>query len=414
VSSSKGQIGHTLAAAGAIEAAITALVVARQTIVPTAGLVEVDPACAKLTHVVGVGRPARVRAAMTNAFGFGGMDSALVLTEPELGPAHRPVRRAVVVSAAATLTPAGLLGARESAAVFTPAAATELPALDPLLDLERARRLDRPARLGAVVVGRALADAPGLGAPNGAPVGVILGTNFGSIDASAAFMHRVFSKGPRAASPAEFPNLVQSSPVGHVSIYLGLRGPVLAAVELGTTGESAALQAIELIASGEADAIAAGDVQEANGVVERLFVRLFARTEAEGTTKRGEGAGAVVLESEDALRTRGGIALARIAHSATWRWYGPETLPALPPPAEPGAALVVFPRDSSDLAPLLAKTEWASVPTRTCAGSGGEHEALGVISIAAAASLIARGEARTALVIGRARGRGYAVVLVAP
>ena len=37
-------------------------------------------------------------------------------------------------------------------------------------------------------------------------------------------MHRLFDKGPRFASPAEFPNLVPSSPVGHVSIYLGLRG----------------------------------------------------------------------------------------------------------------------------------------------------------------------------------------------
>ena len=115
VSSSKGQIGHTLAAAGAIEAAITALVVARQTIVPTAGLAEVDPACAHLSHVFGEGRGARVRAAMTNAFGFGGMDSALVLTEPELAREHAPSRHRVVVTAAATLTARGLLGTRDSA-----------------------------------------------------------------------------------------------------------------------------------------------------------------------------------------------------------------------------------------------------------------------------------------------------------
>ena len=414
VSSSKGQIGHTLAAAGAIEAAITALVVARQMVVPTAGLAEIDPACARLTHVLGEGRPARVRAAMTNAFGFGGMDSALILTEPGLGPERVPERRSVVVTAAATLTPAGILGSLDSRSVLAPTGATELPALDPLLDLERARRLDRPARLGAVVVGRALADVEGLLAPGRPPVGVILGTNFGSIDASAAFMHRVFTKGPRAASPAEFPNLVQSSPVGHVSIYLGLRGPVLAAVELGTTGESAVMQAVELLASGEADAIAAGDVQEANGVVEGILVRLFARTESEGVAKRGEGAGALVLEAEEAARARGGAPLARVAHVTSWRSHGAEVLPVLPPPLTPRAAAVVFPRDSSDLAPLLADTAWGTVAQQTCAGSGGEHEALGVIAIAAAVSLIARGEVREALIVGRARGRGYAVVLVAP
>jgi 3-oxoacyl-[acyl-carrier-protein] synthase II len=414
VSSSKGQIGHTLAAAGAIEAVITALVVARQAVVPTAGLAEIDPACARLTHVLGEGRPARVRAAMTNAFGFGGMDSALILSEPELGPERVPGRRSVVVTAAATLTPAGILGSRDSKSVLAPTSATALPALDSHLDLERARRLDRPARLGAIVVGRALADADGLVASGRAPVGVILGTNFGSIDASAAFMHRVFTKGPRAASPAEFPNLVQSSPVGHVSIYLGLRGPVLAAVELGTTGETAVMQAMDLIASGEADAIAAGDVQEANGVVERILVQLFARTEAEGAAKRGEGAGAVVLEAEEAAAARGAVPLARVSHVTTWRSYGAEVLPALPPPGAPRTAVVVFPRHSADLAPLLAKTAWSTVEQRTCAGSGGEHEALGVIAIAAAVSLIANGEIREALVVGRARGRGVAVVLVAP
>ncbi|MEO6576730.1 MAG: beta-ketoacyl-[acyl-carrier-protein] synthase family protein, partial [Polyangiaceae bacterium] len=61
VSSSKGQIGHTLGAAGAIEAGVAALTIARQAIVPTAGLVDPDPAC-PLVHVLGEGRAARVRA----------------------------------------------------------------------------------------------------------------------------------------------------------------------------------------------------------------------------------------------------------------------------------------------------------------------------------------------------------------
>ncbi len=416
VSSSKGQIGHTLAAAGAIEAAITALVVARQTLVPTAGLAEIDPACAGLAHVVGEGRPARVRAAMSNAFGFGGMDSALVLTEPELGPEHAPKKRSVVITAAATFTGAGLLGTRDAHAVLHPSPTTDLPPIDPLLDLDRARRLDRPARLGAVVVARALADAGGL-IGGTAPVGVILATNFGSIDASAAFMHRVFSKGPRAASPAEFPNHVQSSPVGHVSIYLGLRGPVLAAVELGTTGECAVLQAAELVAAGEADAIAAGDVQEANGVVERILVELFARDEAQASAKRGEGGAALVVEAEDAARARGAVPIARIAHAVSWHGSdGRQVLSTLPAPRDPATAVVVLPRKSADLDPLLtaAAGPWLGVRRETCDAAAGEHEALGIIALAAAVSRIARGEARDALVLGLAKGRGYALVLVAP
>ncbi|MGO8992536.1 MAG: beta-ketoacyl synthase N-terminal-like domain-containing protein [Polyangiaceae bacterium] len=412
VSSSKAQIGHTLAAAGAIEAGITALVIAKQTIVPTAGLAEIDPACARLSHVLGEGRSARVRMAITNAFGFGGMDSALVLTEPELGPEHAPTRRAVVVTAAATLTPAGLLGTRDSASVLDSRIAStpsELPPLDPLLDLDRARRLDRPSRLGAIVVGRALADAGADAQKRSEPIGVILGSNFGGIDASAAFMHRVFSKGPRLASPAEFPNLVPSSPVGHVSIYLGLRGPVFAAAELETCGECATMQAAELVASGEADAIAAGYMEETHAVVERTMNALFARADA--VASPAEGGGAVVLEAEDVVRARGGAPVARLALCTSWHRSGDDTLPELPAPRDPRAALVVLSPESAGLEALVARTAWGKAPRARTGGSGGTT---GAIAIAGVVGRMARGEVRDALILGLARGRGYAVVLVSP
>jgi 3-oxoacyl-[acyl-carrier-protein] synthase II len=343
------------------------------------------------------------------------MDSALVLSEPELAPEHAAVRRSVVVTAAATLTPKGLLGTRDSARVLVPTKsgdADTLPPLDAILDLDRARRLDRPSRLGAVVVERALADAghasPG---PASARVGVILGSTFGSIDASAAFMHRIFAKGPRFASPADFPNLVPSSPVGHASIYLGLHGPVFAAAELGASGECATMQAAELIAAGEADVIAAGDIEEANGIVDRVLTALFARADA-GKGKRGEGGAAVVLEAEESVRARGAIPIARIAAFSSWR--DDDAFPDLPAPRDARTAQVILPRESPGLEPLLAPTAWATVPRVVCAGSGGEHEALGAIAVAAAVSRLARGEVRDALVVGLAKGRGYAVVLVAP
>ena len=81
VSSCKGQIGHTLGACGAIEAAITVLAIVRGEIPPTGGLEEIDPAC-ELMHVPGVGRKATVRAALSNSFGFGGSDTVLLFTRP--------------------------------------------------------------------------------------------------------------------------------------------------------------------------------------------------------------------------------------------------------------------------------------------------------------------------------------------
>src|SRR5439155_9653183 len=67
VSSSKGQIGHTLGAAGAIEAAITVLALDAQIAPPTGGLTEPDGAC-NLRHVMGEGLRAPLRRALSSSF----------------------------------------------------------------------------------------------------------------------------------------------------------------------------------------------------------------------------------------------------------------------------------------------------------------------------------------------------------
>ncbi|MFJ5921039.1 beta-ketoacyl-[acyl-carrier-protein] synthase family protein [Kitasatospora sp. NPDC092948] len=77
VSSTKGATGHLLGAAGAVEAAVTALAVARGLLPPTLNLDEPDPAC-DLDHVRGAARPAQLRAALSNAFAFGGHNTSLV------------------------------------------------------------------------------------------------------------------------------------------------------------------------------------------------------------------------------------------------------------------------------------------------------------------------------------------------
>jgi len=78
VSATKGLYGHPLGASGAIEAAITALVLARGWLPPTTNLDNPDPACA-VHHVPPNGCPAQVAVAMTNSFGFGGINASLVL-----------------------------------------------------------------------------------------------------------------------------------------------------------------------------------------------------------------------------------------------------------------------------------------------------------------------------------------------
>lgn len=79
VTSAKGVLGHTLGAAGAIEAALTVLTLEHGTVPPTANLEEPDPGV-ELDVVAGSPRRRDVRVAVSNSFGFGGQNAVLVLT----------------------------------------------------------------------------------------------------------------------------------------------------------------------------------------------------------------------------------------------------------------------------------------------------------------------------------------------
>ena len=78
VSSTKGYYGHALGASGAIEVAIGALALQREWLPPTLNLDAPDAAC-DLDCIPNHGREARVEHLLSNSFGFGGINAALVL-----------------------------------------------------------------------------------------------------------------------------------------------------------------------------------------------------------------------------------------------------------------------------------------------------------------------------------------------
>jgi len=78
VSSTKGYYGHALGASGAIEAAICSLALRNRWIPPTVNLQTPDAAC-DLDYVPSTGRAADLDVILSNSFGFGGINAALVM-----------------------------------------------------------------------------------------------------------------------------------------------------------------------------------------------------------------------------------------------------------------------------------------------------------------------------------------------
>jgi minimal PKS ketosynthase (KS/KS alpha) len=81
MSSIKSMIGHSLGAIGAIEIVACVLALSRQTVPPTANYETPDPEC-DLDYVPRTARPAELRSVLSVGSGFGGFQSAVVLTRP--------------------------------------------------------------------------------------------------------------------------------------------------------------------------------------------------------------------------------------------------------------------------------------------------------------------------------------------
>jgi 3-oxoacyl-[acyl-carrier-protein] synthase II len=77
VSATKSMTGHLLGGAGGLEAGITVMALMHQKIPPTINLEHPDPEC-RLNYVPNVAQDAKIEAALSNSFGFGGINGSLV------------------------------------------------------------------------------------------------------------------------------------------------------------------------------------------------------------------------------------------------------------------------------------------------------------------------------------------------
>jgi 3-oxoacyl-[acyl-carrier-protein] synthase II len=78
ISANKSMLGHTLGAAGAIEAVATVRTITEGCAPPTINLTDPDPAGEGLDLVPGKAKNGRFDVAISNSFGFGGQNSAVI------------------------------------------------------------------------------------------------------------------------------------------------------------------------------------------------------------------------------------------------------------------------------------------------------------------------------------------------
>jgi len=432
VSSTKSQVGHTLGAAGAVEAVAAILAMEQGFVPPTLRLQAIDPACSGVRHVGSSSQTARIDACLSSSFGFGGADVSLCFVKRGVAPDRaRTARRSVVITG---------VGARRAGMGRESLASLEDPAATPValagadqLDPARARRLDRLARLAADATEQALTEA---GFPSDAAsrsrAGAAVGTMWGSLDASAAFMKRVLELGATKAMPADFPNLVLSSAAGHVSIFHGLKGPAWTVSAFDASGLAAVASAAEEIGTGRADAMVAAAVEVQNMVVDRVL-EVF--PQAEGRPQRAEGAAAVWLEDAERASARGAKSLARVAFAGQATWCPDETkIPT--PKAEEGAGegarsgsirallTALMPHPSRIARPRLyvSQRQDELVKLSEVAFGGlesivdiepraGANETHGAVGVAMAALAIARGDVSHAIVLQEIDGALWGVAL---
>jgi 3-oxoacyl-[acyl-carrier-protein] synthase II len=196
-------------------------------------------------------------------------------------------------------------------------------AVEPADVLERvkARRLDRSSQFAMVAAMEAWADSGLEGAEIDTDrLGVAMASGIGGVTTLLANYDALLEKGPRRVSPLAVPMLMPNAPAANISLLVGARAAVNTPVSACASGNEAISLALDQIRLGRADVVLAGGTEAAiHPLPMAAFANMMALSKNDGdptTVSRpwdlardgfvlGEGAGVLVLESEEHAKARG-------------------------------------------------------------------------------------------------------------
>ncbi len=207
----------------------------------------------------------------------------------------------------------------------------EVRNFDPLdyIDRKQARRMDRNVQFAVAAARQALSDAElTIDVGNRDGVGVVMGSAIGGIKTLLDNQKQYEKKGPNRLNPFFLQNMLPDAASAQVAISCGVRGPNMAIVSACASGGHAIGEAAELIRRGDAEVVLAGGTDAAIVPVSLggfAVMRVLA-TENGDPTKAckpfdlhrdgfvmAEGAGVMVLESDEHARRRGAKIYAQVA-----------------------------------------------------------------------------------------------------
>ena len=198
------------------------------------------------------------------------------------------------------------------------------------LSTREMKRMDRCGQFALIAAREAWAQA---GAPEVDPerFAVVIGSAYGGLGSTIEQDRVLGQSGPRKVSPHTLTRLMVNGPAAWVSMDLGARGGARTPVSACASGAEAIVQAAEMIRSGAVDVVIAGGVDASvNDLVISGFSQIRALSTHAGDPQLAsrpfdggrdgfvlaEGAGVVVLESEEHARARGAGVLGAVAGGA--------------------------------------------------------------------------------------------------
>jgi 3-oxoacyl-[acyl-carrier-protein] synthase II len=197
------------------------------------------------------------------------------------------------------------------------------------MSLKDARRRDLYTQYAMVAGDQAVSQA-GLNIANEVPerCGAIIGSGIGGINTLEESHRQYLENGHKHLSPVTIPKLLANIAAGELAIRYGLRGPNKSVVTACATGAQCISEAVNMIRLDQADVMLAGGSEApitAFTVAGFCAMRAMSRRNDEPQRASrpfdadrdgfvmGEGAGLVVLESEDHARARGADILGEVA-----------------------------------------------------------------------------------------------------